>query len=82
MHRWSTDQVDPKDRLGCWREVRPQSLSGVTAELVPEPAGNSLCSYQQLGADSRFSAPDFIARQGTFAEFVSPSGARGWPCSG
>ena len=36
MHRWSTDQVDPKDRFDYWREVRAKGLFGVTAELGPE----------------------------------------------
>jgi AraC-like DNA-binding protein len=36
VHRWSTDQVDPKDRFDYWREVRARGLFGVTAELEPE----------------------------------------------
>jgi AraC-like DNA-binding protein len=36
VHRWSTDQVDPKDRFDYWREVRAKGLFGVTAELDAE----------------------------------------------
>lgn len=36
MHRWSTDQVDPKDRFDHWRAVRAKGLFGVTAELESE----------------------------------------------
>ena len=32
MHKWSTDQIDPKDRFDHWREVRANGLFGVTAE--------------------------------------------------
>ncbi|WP_312017373.1 AraC family transcriptional regulator [Bradyrhizobium sp. AUGA SZCCT0431] len=34
--RWSTDQVDPKDRFDYWREVRTKGLFGATAELDRE----------------------------------------------
>ena len=36
MFKWSTDQVDPKDRFDFWREVRARGLFGVTAELEAE----------------------------------------------
>jgi hypothetical protein len=36
VHRWSTEQVDPRDRFDYWREVRARGLFGVTAELAPE----------------------------------------------
>lgn len=36
VHKWSTDQVDPKDRFDYWREVRAKGLFGVTAELERE----------------------------------------------
>ena len=36
MYKWSTDQVDPKDRFDYWREIRARGLFGVTAELEPE----------------------------------------------
>ena len=34
--RWSTDQVDPKERFDYWREVRSKGLFGATAELDRE----------------------------------------------
>lgn len=36
MLRWSTDQVDPKDRFDHWREIRAKGLFGVTAELAAD----------------------------------------------
>jgi len=36
VHRWSTDQVAPKDRFDYWREVRAKGLFGATAELERE----------------------------------------------
>jgi AraC-like DNA-binding protein len=36
VYKWSTDQVDSKDRFDYWREVRARGLFGVTAELEPE----------------------------------------------
>jgi len=36
VHKWSTDQVDPKDRFDYWREVRSKGLFGATAELDRE----------------------------------------------
>lgn len=36
MIRFSTDDLDPKDRFDQWREVRGKSLFGVTIELPPE----------------------------------------------
>jgi len=36
VYKWSTDQVDPRDRFDYWREVRAKGLFGVTAELEPE----------------------------------------------
>ena len=35
-YRWSTDQVEPKDRFDYWREVRAKGLFGATAELERE----------------------------------------------
>jgi len=40
VHKWSTDQVDAKDRFDYWREVRARGLFGVTAELEPEQRPN------------------------------------------
>jgi AraC-like DNA-binding protein len=36
VHRWSTDQVAPKDRFDYWREIRAKGLFGATAELERE----------------------------------------------
>jgi AraC-like DNA-binding protein len=36
VYRWSTGQVDARDRFDHWREVRARGLFGVTAELEPE----------------------------------------------
>ena len=36
VYKWSTDQVDPKDRFDYWREVRAKGLFGATAELERE----------------------------------------------
>jgi AraC-like DNA-binding protein len=40
VYRWSTDQVDPKDRFDYWREIRAKGLFGVTAELEQEHRQN------------------------------------------
>jgi AraC-like DNA-binding protein len=40
VYKWSTDQVDQKDRFDYWREVRARGLFGVTAELEPQHRQN------------------------------------------
>lgn len=54
MHRWSTDQVDPKDRFDHWREVRARGLFGVTAELEAErrPQFSGEFSLRKIGTAS------------------------------
>ena len=53
MYRWSTDQVDPKDRFDYWREVRAKGLFGATAELEreqrPQFFGEFAASKDRLG---------------------------------
>jgi AraC-like DNA-binding protein len=36
VHKWTTDEVAPKDRFDYWREVRAKGLFGATAELARE----------------------------------------------
>ena len=54
MYKWSTDQVDQKDRFDYWREVRARGLFGVTAELEPEHRQNFFgeFSLQKFGTAS------------------------------
>ena len=50
--RWSTDQVDPKDRFDYWREVRSKGLFGATAELDREhrPKFTGEFSLRKIGS--------------------------------
>ena len=50
--RWSTDQVDPKDRFDYWREVRSKGLFGATAELDREhrPKFSGEFSLRKVGS--------------------------------
>jgi AraC-like DNA-binding protein len=54
VYKWSTDQVDQKDRFDYWREVRARGLFGVTAELEPEHRQNFFgeFSLQKFGTAS------------------------------
>ncbi len=54
MHRWSTDQVEPKHRFDHWREVRARGLFGVTAELEAErrPQFSGEFSLRKIGTAS------------------------------
>ncbi len=40
LYKWSTDQVEPKDRFDYWRQIRAKGLFGVTAELEAERRPN------------------------------------------
>ncbi|CAN7287011.1 AraC family transcriptional regulator [Bradyrhizobium sp. LjRoot220] len=50
--RWTTDQVDPKDRFDYWREVRSKGLFGATAELDREhrPRFSGKFSLRKIGS--------------------------------
>jgi AraC-like DNA-binding protein len=52
LYRWSTDQVDPKERFDYWREVRAKGLFGATAELEREqrPQFSGEFSLRKIGS--------------------------------
>ena len=52
VSRWSTDQVDPKERFDYWREVRAKGLFGATAELEREhrPQFSGEFSLRKIGS--------------------------------
>ena len=52
VYRWSTDQVDPRERFDYWREVRAKGLFGATAELEREqrPQFSGEFSLRKIGS--------------------------------
>jgi AraC-like DNA-binding protein len=52
VYRWSTDQVDAKERFDFWREVRAKGLFGATAELEREqrPQFSGEFSLRKIGS--------------------------------
>jgi len=88
VHRWSTDQVDPRERFDYWREVRAKGLFGATAELEREqrPQFSGEFSLRKIGsagliglrASSYHSASDIAAAPSDSLCICLQLGGGGW----